>query len=666
MNKLFTSILASVLAIIAALPAAAGDIIISEIHYNPAMEGTLSGDYFEFIELKNTSSAEIDISGYAFVGGITFVIPAGSKVAAGGYYVASRSKTYFKLRYGTDANAEYLTSKLSNKGENIVLVNVAKDTVVDVTYDGSFPWSVLANGLGFSLVPTSETADLTQSKNWRNSSGINGSPGKADPVPNYTPIYINEILANSVAPAVDSIELYNPNAVAVDISGWKLSDKLTLPLAYTFPAGTIIQPNSYLVLAQGQITAPDVITAGQELNFGFGLSSAGEDVALFSAKDGALTGFSDGFSFVPTHENKSYSRLLNTENLLIYAETEMTFGKANTVFPVPSLLVFEEILYAPAFGQYEYVKIKNISNEPVDLKYWSISGISTNKIDFAGTLAAGKSFYVVENTISPADFRTKMDLVASDLVFNFYGSLKNEGEEIAIKQPTNALDSTAGYYVVEAVRYDNKSPWPIVEAIGFPIVRKNTAIFGNEPTNWKAGEILYPTAIITGAASAQLNGSVAISAASSTDPHGQSLTYSWTLTSPSGRVTTLPSSQSLDFVPTELGTYIVKLIVSNGTFDSYPASAAISVVSTGKQIVADNSLIVYPTVTDDMLYIESVSEGWSYRIETIGGSPILSGKVTGKDIAVSLKSVKLDTGWILVILTDSQETYVNKVFYTGK
>lgn len=692
MNKLFLSFCAGVLAVFAASPASAGDIIISEIHYNPLMilssnGDTTSGDNFEFIELKNTGTAEVDISGYKFIAGIEFIFPAGSKVAAGGYYILSRSKLYFKMRYGINANAEYVntaftaeaTNKLSNKGEKIVLVNTAKDTIFNMTYDTKYPWPVLADGLGFSLVPTDESADLTQSKNWRNSTEINGSPGKADPVPTTAPIYINEILANSVAPAVDSIELYNPNATAVDISGWQLSDKLGVDIknwqlsdklsllqAYTFPAGTIIQPKSYLVLAQGQITAQNVVTAGNPLNFGFGLSSSGEDIYLFSTKDGSFTGYTNGFSFVPTHANKSYSRLLNSENRLIYAETEQTFGKANTVMPVPNLLVFEEIMYAPAAGQYEYVKVKNISNQAIDLKYWSISGISTNKKDFVGTLAAGESFYAVENLISPADFRTKMELPATALVFSFYGSLKNEGEEIEIKQPTNAMDSTAAYYVVETVRYDNKTPWPIVEGIGSPIIRINTAVFGNEPTNWKAGEVLFPTANITGDASAALNGTVNLSAAASTDPKGKSLTYQWVLISPSKAETQLAADQNVSFSATETGTYIVKLIVSNGTLKSYPVSFSISVLTTGNEQLANNCVSVFPTVTNDEIHLVAATDGWSYILETITGSSISEEKLTGNSAVVSLKSSKLDTGWVMVILSDSQQVYVQKVFYTGK
>ena len=43
----------------------------------------------------------------------------------------------------------------------------------------------------------------------------------------------------------DWIELYNPANVAVDISGYYLSDKLDNPTKWEIPAGTIIPANGY-------------------------------------------------------------------------------------------------------------------------------------------------------------------------------------------------------------------------------------------------------------------------------------------------------------------------------------------------------------------------------------------------------------------------------------
>src|SRR3954471_6740307 len=45
---------------------------------------------------------------------------------------------------------------------------------------------------------------------------------------------------------VEFIELYNTAATSVDLSGWAFTDAV----AYTFPAGTTIEANGYVVVTQ--------------------------------------------------------------------------------------------------------------------------------------------------------------------------------------------------------------------------------------------------------------------------------------------------------------------------------------------------------------------------------------------------------------------------------
>ncbi|MGO8678429.1 MAG: lamin tail domain-containing protein [Limisphaerales bacterium] len=66
----------------------------------------------------------------------------------------------------------------------------------------------------------------------------------ADPSPAGL-VVINEIMYNPLVPNAQYVELYNrsPN-ITVDLSGWQLQG-----VGYTFPSGSMIQPNSFLVLA---------------------------------------------------------------------------------------------------------------------------------------------------------------------------------------------------------------------------------------------------------------------------------------------------------------------------------------------------------------------------------------------------------------------------------
>jgi len=98
-----------------------------------------------------------------------------------------------------------------------------------------------------------------------------------------TSILINEInyKSSAVFDTEDWVEFYNPNNVAVDISGWNFLDEDTAS-QFTFPGGSIIAGNDYLVLCRDtvmfKLLHPNLNkTIG---NISFGLSSNGDHIML--------------------------------------------------------------------------------------------------------------------------------------------------------------------------------------------------------------------------------------------------------------------------------------------------------------------------------------------------------------------------------------------------
>ena len=89
-----------------------GGVVISELNYHAGSD--LDTD--DFLELVNSSAEPVDVSGWAFVAGITATLPAGSVIPAGGYYVVSPDAARFSTLYGFAPDAVY-TGKLSNGGE---------------------------------------------------------------------------------------------------------------------------------------------------------------------------------------------------------------------------------------------------------------------------------------------------------------------------------------------------------------------------------------------------------------------------------------------------------------------------------------------------------------------------------------------------------------------
>lgn len=166
--------------------AAANDVIINEIMYNPSTAG---GQNDEFLELYNTTGANIDLEGWCFTEGITLCFTAGVEIPAGGYIVVSPSMEITQARYNltTEVVAAY-TGNLSNGGETLTLQDDTATTVTSLTYDDASPWPTSPDGNGPSLELKDTSFDTTQGSSWGASVGaptpgvVNSLVGLALPV----------------------------------------------------------------------------------------------------------------------------------------------------------------------------------------------------------------------------------------------------------------------------------------------------------------------------------------------------------------------------------------------------------------------------------------------------------------------------------------------------
>jgi hypothetical protein len=70
-------------------------------------------------------------------------------------------------------------------------------------------------------------------------------------------IVINELMFAPPLPGAEFVELRNSSSSAYDLSGWELNG-----LSYRFPPGSIIAPNSYLVLAANREAFAEVFGTG--------------------------------------------------------------------------------------------------------------------------------------------------------------------------------------------------------------------------------------------------------------------------------------------------------------------------------------------------------------------------------------------------------------------
>jgi hypothetical protein len=156
-----------------------GRLSITEMMYNP-----LGSNDYEYIELKNTGSAPLDMANSYFDQGITFTFPPGiAPLEPGAYLVLVRNREAFAQRYPQVPIAGVYEGKLSNQGEKVTLKNARGSIIASIAYDDENGWPVSADGEGDALVFINPNGDVNDPRNWRASANRGGSPGTDEPAP---------------------------------------------------------------------------------------------------------------------------------------------------------------------------------------------------------------------------------------------------------------------------------------------------------------------------------------------------------------------------------------------------------------------------------------------------------------------------------------------------
>ncbi|NWK54950.1 lamin tail domain-containing protein [Verrucomicrobiaceae bacterium N1E253] len=141
--------------------AGSNDIVINEIHYDPADKTKPA----EFIELFNRGSVTVDLTNWQFSNGVDFTFPA-IDIAPGGFVVIAQNPTTLLAEYGASALGPW-SGKLSNSGEKITLRDSVGLVIDTVDYGVHFPWPTAANGDGASMELIHPSLDNNLAGSWR-------------------------------------------------------------------------------------------------------------------------------------------------------------------------------------------------------------------------------------------------------------------------------------------------------------------------------------------------------------------------------------------------------------------------------------------------------------------------------------------------------------------
>ncbi|MEI7732437.1 MAG: immunoglobulin domain-containing protein, partial [Verrucomicrobiota bacterium] len=474
---------------------------VTEIMYNPASGGAYAAGEYEYVELKNIStSATLDLTDVKITNAVDFNFTGSAitNLGPGQRVLVVRNLAAFVSRYGPGLPvAGQYSGALNNAGDRVQLLDSDNEQILDFSYNNS--WYPLTDGLGFSLVVVNENADPSAWNNqsqWRASGRVNGSPGTDDPAPYViSPVLVNECLAHTDLPDMDSMELYNPNTNAVDIGGWYITDDFYNPKKFMIPTGTVIGAGCYLVY-----TTNDFIRGGTNIAF----SATGDDVYLFGTDTNRdLTGYYHGYTFGASHNGVSFGRIVTTAGDDDFMPQLTKTVGTNNSGPRVGPIVINEVMYNPPnLTTYDppssYIELLNTAatNYPLftlaePTNAWHIRNAVDYDFPTNVWLQPGQTLLVVgfdpvTNTYALNAFRSRYGTPTNALIFGpWQGTLGNHDQTIHLNEPDLADTNTVPYVTIEKVHYLDTYPWPVVAGgMGASLKRMNTSGYGNEPTNW--------------------------------------------------------------------------------------------------------------------------------------------------------------------------------------
>ena len=194
------------------------DIVINELMYHP-ISGQAKDEY---VELHNRGAQAVDVGYWRFVDGISFMIPPGTVIPAGGYLVVARDRAHLLSQYPqlnlANTVGDY-DGELSDRGERVALAKPDdpqkpfQDFVVvdEVTYSDG--WGRWTDGGGSSLELTDAHADNDLGPNWEGSDETAKAP--------WTDIEHTGVIDNQ-AGTMEELQVFCPQ------SGECLLDKIEL------------------------------------------------------------------------------------------------------------------------------------------------------------------------------------------------------------------------------------------------------------------------------------------------------------------------------------------------------------------------------------------------------------------------------------------------------
>jgi hypothetical protein len=409
--------------------------IISEIMYHPREPG--GTEVLEYIEIYNTEPVSEIMSGYRISGSVDFTLPSNMSLAGRGFVVVARDPEALRQATGVTNVIGPYSGSLPNDGGQVRLANRAGALLLEINYSDQMPWPVAADGAGHSLQLARPDYGEGSVEAWSASARVGGSPGQADPeiADPLDAVVINEFLAQTAAPQLDFIELFNRGPQIVDLSGCGLSDQADTN-KFVIPAGTVLAPGAWLVFS--------------ETDLGFALNGEGE--AIFLTRSDRVRVI-DAVRFGAQPNGISSGR--SPDGVFGIRELAQPTPRGSNSVPALHDIVINEIMFHPLSGRSEdeYVELYNRATNAVDMGYWRF----VDGIEFmfpAGTVVPAGGYLIVAR--NRASLLSKYpQLNAANTLGDYAGELSDRGERLALVKPQDPQQLYRNFVVIDEVTYSD-------------------------------------------------------------------------------------------------------------------------------------------------------------------------------------------------------------------
>lgn len=398
-----------------------GQIVITEIMYNPPESGQ---DSLEYIELFNNSGGQVDLTGYNFTQGVEFTFPQ-FLIEGEGYVVICTDTAVMEEVLGITSAFQFESGALSNGGEDIILMDAQGNMVDVVDYENGGDWPIEANGEGSSLELCDPDRDNSDPANWKASQSgkgvvINGREVKG------TPSAENQVSCADHTVMVFS-NFFSPDTITINVGEtveWictEGSHNVNGSLA-TFPSN------------------PEGFRSGP-------------------AQDAPWT-YSHTFTIEGTYDYRCDPHfLLGMDGHIIVENNE------------PPQIIITEIMYNdPGGDSLEFVEIFNNGDVPVQLEGFRM----INAFDhlFTNMMVPEQSYLVLARDKATVDAAFGINSIQWD-----NGQLNNSGEAVEIIDPMgNSIDR---------VEYSSDSPWDSrADGSGSSLILCDLGSDNSDPANW--------------------------------------------------------------------------------------------------------------------------------------------------------------------------------------